>query len=399
MTGQTQRKTTVIVAVGDSLSGVASWALRVRDSWPKDCAYDLRLLCSGAPRERGDQFDLYLASASELSVYLRTVCPAIVIPNYNWWMFEPAAEVIAEGHDLHCIGYCRADSEDEYYANLVHHAPVISRFLAVSTTCADTLAQRLPPRAGDVHTLTTGVVVPDDLARTYQNRPLRIIYAGRVIQHQKRVLDLVALVALLVDRAVDFRLTIVGEGGDLDALRDALSPEGDRDRVDFLGRLELPAMRDVLMAHDVLVQPSAFEGTSNSMLEAMALGTVPCVTRTRSGVDGIVQHGINGWLADVGDMRVMADAIAGLAADPAALEGAGRAAHETAKAFRIETQTRKLVEHLQAVSAMPPRTREAREYLVQRPSRTLEVVRGAVHQLLDASPRKVLRRLRRLLQG
>src|SRR5690606_40887156 len=70
-----------------------------------------------------------------------------------------------------------------------------------------------------------------------------------------------------------------------------------------------------LFRSDVFIQCSDFEGTSNSMLESMAQGTIPVVTQTESGLAGIITPGANGFLVQVGDMEAMAEVLCSLAVD------------------------------------------------------------------------------------
>ncbi|HEU4753717.1 MAG TPA: glycosyltransferase, partial [Armatimonadota bacterium] len=56
----------------------------------------------------------------------------------------------------------------------------------------------------------------------------------------------------------------------------------------------------LLAAADVLAMPSRFEGLPLAVLEAMAAG-LPVVGCAAPGVCDAVAHGVNGWLAPVGD--------------------------------------------------------------------------------------------------
>ena len=63
----------------------------------------------------------------------------------------------------------------------------------------------------------------------------------------------------------------------------------------------------------VFVSSSDFEGMSNSMLEAMAIGLpVVCTDCPIGGARMVIKNNINGILTPVGDDRIFADDIIGL---------------------------------------------------------------------------------------
>ncbi|RJP41184.1 MAG: glycosyltransferase family 1 protein [Desulfobacteraceae bacterium] len=67
----------------------------------------------------------------------------------------------------------------------------------------------------------------------------------------------------------------------------------------------LPFRKDVenyFRASDFFINPSFSEGLSNSMLESMACGNVPIVNKT-SGVDDVIDEGIDGFIFDVNDEK------------------------------------------------------------------------------------------------
>ena len=103
-------------------------------------------------------------------------------------------------------------------------------------------------------------------------------------------------------------------------------------------------------SHDIFLQVSDFEGTSVSMLEAMAQGAVPVVTAASSGIAGVIKHQDNGFVVPVGDMTAMANVIAQLAGDEASLAVAGRAAHRTAQAYSMDLYVEKFERILDQVA-------------------------------------------------
>lgn len=327
----------VVIAMGDFVCGVTSWAFRLREAFRNHPDYTIVLLNCSKTGNKVGSFDLEVTSAARMRDTLKRLAPAVVVPNFVFDVYSVCADLIDAGHELRCVGFCRADSDREYYDPLAFYEPVVSHFAAVSPECAANLAKRLPNRANDISIMPTGVWVPKQLKRTYQNAPVRIVYGGRIVQEQKRVLDFVPLVKALLDRNIDFVFDIAGTGRQLPDLKEAMAEVRHGDRVHFHGKIPFDKMDAVWREHDVFIQTSDYEGTSNSMLESMAQGAIPVMTRTQSGVDGIIEHGRNGFLVDVADMDAMADVIADLSRQSSsALERMGRAAHEMTHAYSME---------------------------------------------------------------
>jgi glycosyltransferase involved in cell wall biosynthesis len=119
------------------------------------------------------------------------------------------------------------------------------------------------------------------------------------------------------------RYVFCGEGSEHAALTAAAAPLGDR--VVFAGfRRDVAAC---LAAADVVALPSLHEGLGVAALEAMAAGR-PVVASRVGGLGEVVVDGETGALVPPGDPASLAEALRGLAADPARrarLGEAGRA--------------------------------------------------------------------------
>jgi glycosyltransferase involved in cell wall biosynthesis len=112
-------------------------------------------------------------------------------------------------------------------------------------------------------------------------------------------------------------LLVAGEGPEEAALKALAARLGVAGRVRFLGPIphaELPA---VYGAADVLVLASSREGWANVLLEATACGT-PVVASPIPGNDEVVRGAAAGVIAAENTPQGLADAIAGLLADPPA---------------------------------------------------------------------------------
>jgi glycosyltransferase involved in cell wall biosynthesis len=126
------------------------------------------------------------------------------------------------------------------------------------------------------------------------------------LEPQKRFDLLIRACAALRQRRPALRLLIAGDGSqraELQTLAASLMP-GDACRL-------LGHRTDVTALHhgfDVFAQSSDYEGTPNSVLEAMALET-PLVATSAGGTAEIVEDQVHGLIVSCGDVDGLADAI------------------------------------------------------------------------------------------
>jgi glycosyltransferase involved in cell wall biosynthesis len=367
------RKIPVLIAGTSCLSGVTSWAEQLRVALADHPRFEVKLIHIG--KEGSHSADLRAQTVEDAHRMVRSMSPVIVMPNYVWSLFMTGFEP-----GVHCVGMCHADSAEQYYRPLSWYEPAIAKYVAVSPECARTLTQYVPVRSSDIAMLPYGVRVPGELNRCYQAKPLRLIYAGRVTQPQKRVWDFLPLVEQLLRAKVPFEFDIVGEGDEFEPLRRILEARVPAANVHFHHRVPHARMAGIWSNHDIFLQVSDFEGTSVSMLEAMALGVVPVVTAASSGISGVIQHGRNGFVVPVGDMNAMAQVIAQLTGDESTLTTVGRAAHVTAQAYAMDSYARKFAAILDQVADSPMHVDYQKRYGVFSPVHPLILQR----QLLQA---------------
>jgi glycosyltransferase involved in cell wall biosynthesis len=92
-------------------------------------------------------------------------------------------------------------------------------------------------------------------------------------------------------------------------------------------------MGTVYAGSDVLLLPSASEGLSNSLLEAMSSGCVPVLTDIGSGVEDVMPEDLRRLIVPVGDASGMAALVTRLAGQPDEIETLGRLAHAATADF------------------------------------------------------------------
>lgn len=195
---------------------------------------------------------------------------------------------------------------------LAHYEPVLARLVAVSTHVKSRLRRQMPARARDVVHIPYGVPIADALPHRppIAGRPLRLLYTGRIDHEQKRIMALPMLSQVLSRRGITHELVVVGDGPAAAELDEAIA---DLPAVRRLAAAPPEEVRALLDRADALVLASRYEGLSVSMLEAMARGCVPVVTRVASGADDAVEPGRSGELAEVDAAADEPDAAGALA--------------------------------------------------------------------------------------
>lgn len=312
------------------------------------------VVCRGAPGGLIRDPDFTYSRARDLLVWLRSVAPAIVVPNWVWSAFDICELARRRGIDVRTLAYCRSDSDDNYYDPLVARQNQFEWAAAVSSECQTALAARLPQKADRIRFVPTFVDRPQRLTRTWEHEPVRLLFVGRLIHEDKRVLDLLDVARRLLLADVDFTLTIVGEGPMTVPLLDGLAEIRHGGRVRLVGTIAPDDMGVLYRQHDIFVQLSSVEGLSNALLEAMSNGVVPIVTETRSGVSGVVTHGVNGLLVAVGDMAALARHVASLSRSRSTLETMGVAAHGATHHYGWEPYSERFETLLREIESSPP---------------------------------------------
>jgi len=168
---------------------------------------------------------------------------------------------------------------------------------------------------------------------------------------QKRVKDAIWAADSLSVVRDDIHLLVIGDGPDRDRLVRFRDQSQVVEVVHFLGhREDVPRLLPHL---EVLWSPSAYEGQSNAIMEAMALG-IPVVATDIPGTRDLVVHGVTGFLIPTTDRAAHAttvnrDVAAGLVRYTNQLLDDRSLAHRLGEAarrrileeFRVETTVRR----------------------------------------------------------
>lgn len=149
-------------------------------------------------------------------------------------------------------------------------------------------------------------------------RPVRVVCtrAFKPVYDNERLIDALRLMG---DSAGDLTMTFTSAGPLLDrvraAARDRLSPAM-CDRVRFLGGVSDDVLRETVQQSHIYVSMSLSDGTSTSLLEAMACGVFPIVSDIPQNREWIDPATGNGLLVPVGRPEALAEALGRAIADP-----------------------------------------------------------------------------------
>jgi glycosyltransferase involved in cell wall biosynthesis len=194
--------------------------------------------------------------------------------------------------------------------------------------------------------------------RSHPERPLRLLYIGRLVR-DKGLFELLQALQLVRARGVEVELVIAGSGPDEPALR-RCHLETNLPGVRFAGPVMDDGKLTLLATADAFVLPSHAEGLPYALLECMAAG-VPAIATRVGAIPELISSGVNGLLVEPRDAAGIAAAIVRLASDRVALARMGEASRATVSfGFSVDRLTTDFAEVYAALCASDARRRAAR---------------------------------------
>ena len=134
-----------------------------------------------------------------------------------------------------------------------------------------------------------------------------IIYVGTLTEN-KRPLVLVRAFDIVVRKVPTARLVICGDGPLMPLLRKEITSKGLEDKVELLSFVNRETLNNCRSHAEIFVHPSASEGLSRALLEAMAAGQVVVASRNESQ-EAILSDGDNSLLFEVDNSEELSSKI------------------------------------------------------------------------------------------
>jgi N-acetyl-alpha-D-glucosaminyl L-malate synthase BshA len=166
------------------------------------------------------------------------------------------------------------------------------------------------------------------LRKEYAPKGERILVHLSNFRPVKRLTDVIEIFDR-VRKQIPSKLLLIGDGPDRSVAEWLAVQKGIHEDVLFLGKQD--QIYDQVAVADVMLMPSELESFGLAALEAMACEVVPIATRV-GGVPEVIEHGVSGYLADVGDVETMARYALDLLRDESLLSRMAKQARAAAQA-------------------------------------------------------------------
>ena len=174
-------------------------------------------------------------------------------------------------------------------------------------------------------------------------RDKTVVSFGR-FEPQKNYAMLIRAFAKFAHTWQDYRLILYGKGSQHGQLEELAQELGIREKVDFPGFSR--NVHEQILSAGMFVLPSDYEGLSNSMLEAMAIGLpVICTDSPPGGARMFITHQENGILVPVRDEESLCGALTYMAEHQEQAKAMG----QKAAGVRRDLETSRICEKWEAV--------------------------------------------------
>jgi glycosyltransferase involved in cell wall biosynthesis len=211
------------------------------------------------------------------------------------------------------------------------------------TSCSSFLSDEVRSRMGVSRRIT---VIPNgidlslfdeaphvDVATKYglPRDKVTILFAGRM--ERRKGIHLCGAIAQSILRRHDVAFVFAGQdlfGYMKDTLLPSLRNQQLRGSFHYIGKLDLDELRSCVRAADIFMLPSLWENCPYSCIEAMAAGRA-VVASNQGGMPELIQHGVNGLLAQPGAPESFARQMETLIEDETLRRRLGDAARRTVR--------------------------------------------------------------------
>lgn len=252
-----------------------------------------------------------IKAVKQIRAYLKNIAPDVVhihqANSYAWHTLRAIAKLTqrpkviltAWGSDVLVLPKQGKLMRRMVEYNLRHVDMITSDSLFMSATIAELLGKVSRP----IHTINFGIQNVPQLASQMSKQ--QIILSNRLHKPLYRIDKIIQAFAVLVKHdliTTEYRLVIAGSGEESTNLQQIAQDLGISSQVIFTGMLDYTELVKFYQQAQIFVSVPESDGTSSSLLEALAYGCVPVLSNLPANLEWVLDQ-INGFIApEVGQL-------------------------------------------------------------------------------------------------
>lgn len=234
--------------------------------------------------------------------YMESEAPCVFVPNYDYFA---SAICPALSNNVSILGVLHSDDYEHY-----EHAYRLGLFWNQMVSVSKVIEKKMldyNPRFKDMSSVIYyGIDAPLKRNIPVKRDTFSIVYTGRIVKVQKRILDFIEIVEKLEKTGIDYIFTFIGDGPDYWEFKIGMEEmakkrEIKEDKIRILGRQPIEKVYEELSKAHVFALCSDFEGLPLALLEALSYYCVPVVTEIESGITEVLEHNKSGLISPIGD--------------------------------------------------------------------------------------------------
>ena len=144
----------------------------------------------------------------------------------------------------------------------------------------------------DIYVINNGVEIKQIEKVTLENKIIKLVVVSRLV-NQKNIDIVIKAVKRIEDKNI--LLNIVGDGPEVNNLKNLVKEKSLNKRVAFIGKIKNSELHNYLEDADIFIQASNYEGLPHSILEAINY-EIPILSTEVGGCSAILNKGERGYI-------------------------------------------------------------------------------------------------------
>ena len=166
---------------------------------------------------------------------------------------------------------------------------------------------------------------------------------------QKGYLIGILAIKKLIDKGFSIQWNIIGDGSQMEEMIFHIHELKLQNHIVLHGKKNKNEVSDWINKSDIFLLTSVYEGITNVVLEAMAM-ELPVVTTKSGGVDEVIEHGVDGFIAPLYDIETVSNLLEKFIQDKQLALTMGKAARQKILAeYTLERQLKVFEEAYQKI--------------------------------------------------